>query len=199
MRGGSNLALAEFIMPDELVCVATFDKVPEARLCKSQLEWAGIRATLENEHTINANWLWNNAFGGIRLYVFEADREKALAVLEQGRHVFHLDEKQSETDVKEFAGSDAGAGGGQGPEDDIDEFSLADEREARAKRALQFAIAGMFICPLQLFTLWIVYEVATMKGPLRPIYAFYSIGAAMIAVPYVLIAVAFAVALVFNL
>ena len=186
-------------MSDELVCIATLDKVPEAHLCKSQLEAAGIRAVLENEFTVNANWLWNNALGGIRLYVAPENRDAAMEILAQARHLFHLDKAEADgvaaeqTDRQFQPGKDLPAGSA----DDDDDEPLQSEREDHAKRALIFAVVGMFIFPLQIFTVWILWEVATMPGPLRPLYRFYCVGAGLVAVPYlaVLAALAFAIVL----
>lgn len=174
-------------MSDELVCVATFDKVIEARLCKSQLETEGIRSSLENEFSINANWMWNNALGGIRLLVSADDAERATAVLKQARHIFH---RTDHDEPEEIAGRDesvnqAGyASTSVSDTLDDDDGPLQSEREDLALRSLMFAVAGMFIFPLQFFTLWVVWDVFTAKGPLRPLFVFYAVGAGCVAGVY---------------
>ena len=174
-------------MSDELVCVATFDKVHEAQLCKSQLEGAGIRAVLENEFALNANWLWSNAIGGVRLYVIPANRDAALQVLARGRHLFHLAEDEiNHHDSTSPIPDDPASEQTRSRElvEDEGEEPWETDREAHARRALMFAVTGMVIFPLQLFTAWILWEVATMPGRLRPLYRFYFVGASMVALAY---------------
>jgi hypothetical protein len=189
-------------MSDELVCVATFDKVHEAQLCKSQLEGAGIRAVLENEFALNANWLLSNALGGIRLHVTPENREAALQVLAQGRQLFHLAEGENMDQVSSpsdsVSDSDERARS-QEAVDDENEEPWESEREAHARRALMFAVTGMVIFPLQLFTAWILWEVATMPGRLRPLYRFYFFGASMVALAYLGVMATVVLAGVLNL
>ncbi|MCU4386420.1 DUF2007 domain-containing protein [Acinetobacter haemolyticus] len=51
------------------IVVKSFSFPYEAQIAKTQLEAAGIPAQIENEHTINMNWLYSNALGGVRLLV----------------------------------------------------------------------------------------------------------------------------------
>ncbi|MGN2670314.1 putative signal transducing protein [Aliivibrio fischeri] len=53
----------------------------EAHIAKASLEAAGIVSVIADEHTVNAQWLYSNAVGGVRLMVNEADFEMALSII----------------------------------------------------------------------------------------------------------------------
>lgn len=65
------------------IVVQSFSFPYEAQIAKTQLEAAGIPARIENEHTINMDWLYSNALGGVRLLVLESDLEEARTLLAQ--------------------------------------------------------------------------------------------------------------------
>lgn len=52
-----------------LVTIATFSFPHEAHLAKATLDAAGIPSFIADEHTINMQWLYSNAMGGVRLQV----------------------------------------------------------------------------------------------------------------------------------
>jgi hypothetical protein len=59
--------------------------------------------------------------------------------------------------------------------DEYDELSL---RERDAARALKSALLGWFLCPLQLYTAWLLLLVVIAEEQLRPRYFWYVVGAA---------------------
>jgi hypothetical protein len=65
------------------IVVQSFSFPYEAHIAKTQLEAAGIPARIENEHTINMDWLYSNALGGVRVLVLESNLEEARALLAQ--------------------------------------------------------------------------------------------------------------------
>lgn len=68
-----------------LITVARYSLPYEAHLARARLEAEDIPAFVMDEHTINMQWLYSNALGGVRLQVpqgFEAD---AAAVLAENR------------------------------------------------------------------------------------------------------------------
>lgn len=65
------------------VVAETYSFPYEAQIAKTQLEAAGIPARIENEHTINMDWLYSNALGGVRLLVPDPYFEQAQALLAQ--------------------------------------------------------------------------------------------------------------------
>lgn len=62
--------------------VARFSFPHEAHLAKTNLEAAGIESTLADEHTVNMQWLYSDAIGGVRLLVEDSDAEAALTILQ---------------------------------------------------------------------------------------------------------------------
>ncbi|MDO6705516.1 DUF2007 domain-containing protein [Photobacterium sp. 1_MG-2023] len=61
--------------------VARFSFPHEAHIAKASLEAAGIESVIADEHTINAQWLYSDAIGGVRLMVTEPDQQEAIAIL----------------------------------------------------------------------------------------------------------------------
>jgi len=53
----------------------------EAQLLVARLSASGIRAALRDELTINNDWFYSNALGGVRVEVEDEDYERAVEVL----------------------------------------------------------------------------------------------------------------------
>ncbi|WP_444912317.1 putative signal transducing protein [Microbulbifer sp. PAAF003] len=70
-----------------LVTVARFSFPYEAQIAKARLESEGIHAFIADEHTVNMQWLYSNAMGGIRLQVSERDLDEANKILNQDRSI----------------------------------------------------------------------------------------------------------------
>lgn len=64
-----------------LVTIASFSFPHEAHLAKAQLEAAGIPGFIADEHTINMQWLYSDAMGGVRLQVPEEFAAEAKELL----------------------------------------------------------------------------------------------------------------------
>lgn len=64
-----------------LTTIATFSFPYEAQIARARLDSEGIPAFVADEHSINANWLYSNAFGGVRLQVPQKFAEEALGIL----------------------------------------------------------------------------------------------------------------------
>lgn len=64
------------------VVVAKFSFPLDAQIAKSNLESVGIPAFVADEHTINMQWLYSNAMGGVRLFVAEEDLQQAKNILQ---------------------------------------------------------------------------------------------------------------------
>ncbi|MCG7488238.1 MULTISPECIES: DUF2007 domain-containing protein [unclassified Vibrio] len=64
-----------------MIVVARFSFPHEAHIAKASLEAAGIESCIADEHTINTQWLYSNAIGGVRLMVAEQDLEQAENIL----------------------------------------------------------------------------------------------------------------------
>lgn len=48
-----------------------------------RLRDAGLECALADESTVQLNWIYSNAIGGIRLLVREEDSEEALRILDE--------------------------------------------------------------------------------------------------------------------
>jgi ribosomal protein L37AE/L43A len=62
--------------------VAHYYLPSEAHVPLSRLQSAGIRATLRDESTLQMNWLWSNAIGGVKIDVPDDDYHAAVEILE---------------------------------------------------------------------------------------------------------------------
>jgi hypothetical protein len=69
-------------MPDEMVTIANFVSLGEAKLAQGKLASEGISAFVCDEHMHAINWHMGGAFGGIRLQVSDRQVVRALEVLE---------------------------------------------------------------------------------------------------------------------
>jgi len=54
-----------------MITIATFSFPHEAHIARAKLESEDIPAFVADEHTINMQWLFSNALGGVRLQVPE--------------------------------------------------------------------------------------------------------------------------------
>jgi len=68
-----------------LITVATFSFPHEAQIAKAKLDSEGIPAFIIDEHTINAQWLYSNALGGVKLQVPLQYSETAKEVVAEDR------------------------------------------------------------------------------------------------------------------
>ncbi|CAH0529431.1 DUF2007 domain-containing protein [Vibrio hippocampi] len=64
-----------------MIVVARFSFPHEAHIAKANLESAGIKSFVADEYTVNTQWLYSNAIGGVRLMVSEDDLEDATEIL----------------------------------------------------------------------------------------------------------------------
>jgi len=64
------------------IVVARFSFPYEAQIARANLDAAGIPAFIADEHTINMNWLYSNALGGVRLMVPRSRFAEAKIILE---------------------------------------------------------------------------------------------------------------------
>lgn len=72
-------------MPD-LVTIKTFDTYISAQILKARLEAEGIKCFLKDEQSVTMYWFWSNALGGVKLQVFDYDKqyaEKIITTIEQ--------------------------------------------------------------------------------------------------------------------
>ena len=63
------------------VVVARFSFPIDANIAKANLDSVGIPSYIADEHTVNMQWLYSDALGGVRLFVPEQFFEEAREVL----------------------------------------------------------------------------------------------------------------------
>lgn len=80
-------------MDEKIIKIASFFDYTQAEITKIALEDEGIDCFLSGENFVATYWLYANADGGIKLYIKESDKEKALEILKNIRGP-----KQSEAD-----------------------------------------------------------------------------------------------------
>ena len=64
------------------VVVSKYSFPLDANIAKASLESEGIPAHIADEHTVNMQWLYSNAIGGVRLFVPEEFEAEAKAILD---------------------------------------------------------------------------------------------------------------------
>lgn len=65
-----------------LITVASFSFPHEAQLARANLESAGVPAFVADEHTINMQWLYSHAMGGVKVQVPAVFVQQAREILE---------------------------------------------------------------------------------------------------------------------
>ena len=83
----------------ELITIASYSFPHEAHVAKANLDAAGIPAFIADEHTINMQWLFSNALGGVRVQVPAQYAEMAQEVLAQD-YSHLLEEEFGEVEIK---------------------------------------------------------------------------------------------------
>jgi hypothetical protein len=140
----------------ESVTLRCFDDAVKADLARVVLESAGIRAWLENDHLVGANWGNNN--GQIRLQVHSADLKAAEKALNDNTQAEFPDEEEHEVfDSTEPVRRD-------------DYPRELTRREEDAKWALTLAAFGLLLCPLQVIAPLVLLKVALSRQRLDAPY-----------------------------
>ena len=70
-------------MMNNQIQIAAFSFPHEAHIAKASLEAANIPALIADEYTINMDWFYSNALGGVRLFVPIEHATQAKAIIEQ--------------------------------------------------------------------------------------------------------------------
>ncbi|WP_426415105.1 DUF2007 domain-containing protein [Aestuariirhabdus sp. LZHN29] len=64
-----------------LVTIASYSFPYEAQIARSRLQAQGVDAYVADEHTINMQWFYSDALGGVKVQVTPADVERARSIL----------------------------------------------------------------------------------------------------------------------
>jgi len=76
-----------------LSTIASYSFPYEAQIARARLDAEGIPAFVADEQTINMQWLYSNAMGGVRLQVPEQFAAQAIEILAQD-HSAELEQGQ---------------------------------------------------------------------------------------------------------
>ena len=68
-------------MDEKIIKIANFDEYTKAEITKIALEREGIQCFLSGENFVATYWLYSRIEGGIKLYIKESDKQKALEIL----------------------------------------------------------------------------------------------------------------------
>lgn len=68
-------------MDEKIIKIASFLDYTKADIVKIALKREGIQCLLSGENFVATYWLYANAEGGIKLYIKESDKQKALEIL----------------------------------------------------------------------------------------------------------------------
>lgn len=88
-----------------LVTISRYSFPYEAHIARARLETEGIPAFVADEHTINMQWLYSDALGGVRLQVPEPYAQAAQAILAEDREPDLIEQQGEETKVCPHCGS----------------------------------------------------------------------------------------------
>ena len=72
-----------FFYVKAMITIARFEKPEEAHLVRMRLENGGVPAFIQDENTIQIQFLYSNALGGVRLQIAEEDYDKAREILDE--------------------------------------------------------------------------------------------------------------------
>jgi hypothetical protein len=87
-------------MDEKLVTAMAFSTLWEAELAGSRLDAEGIPVFLKDGHTVNMNWLFSNAVGGVKVQVGEGELKRAREILATHFTIDALDEADLEDVVE---------------------------------------------------------------------------------------------------
>ena len=123
-------------MSDNLVCIASFPDSGTANIARSVLDSEGIAACLGAETSTTMLAYVGPALGGVKLYVFADQVDKAKALLAAHTEQDLIDETESDA---EHPSPHA---------DDEEESPAVRQRTDQIRRAWYAAILGTVLCPV---------------------------------------------------
>ncbi|MBV0932635.1 putative signal transducing protein [Marinobacterium weihaiense] len=88
-----------------LVTIARYTYPYEAQIARALLDSEGIRAFVADEQTINMQWLYSDALGGVRLQVAAEDVERACQLLAEDREAPLLEQEGEDRPACPVCGS----------------------------------------------------------------------------------------------
>jgi len=79
-------------MENDYYILGAFEYLADLQILKAKLESEGIAVFLKDENIVNSDPLISSAIGGIKMQVFSADKDKALAIYNEFRS-YAIDEE----------------------------------------------------------------------------------------------------------
>lgn len=89
-----------------MAIVAHFSFPYEAHIARAKLEAMGISAQVLDEHTVNMQWLYSNALGGVKVNVPAECFEKAKAILAEDESELLVAQKGEDRPRCKYCGSE---------------------------------------------------------------------------------------------
>ncbi|MFX0556321.1 DUF2007 domain-containing protein [Maribacter sp. CXY002] len=81
-------------MDETFYLLASFEYAADVQIIKGKLESEGIPVFLRDENTLNSDPLISNAIGGVKLQVYNKDKDRALEIYNEVR-AYALDENNN--------------------------------------------------------------------------------------------------------
>ena len=135
---GNLLTRSPEMIATDFSVVATSNNSVEAALNQTILEEQGIKSWLKDDATVSNTWYLTIAVGGIKICVNQQDAEAATAILDE----YHA---ASEADLNVAV-------------EDEDEKPLElNPTDKTLRNAFRAAVLGLFLLPLQLYSLWLLF------------------------------------------
>jgi hypothetical protein len=173
-------------MPKELVCVGVYSTTELAHAARFALDAEGIPSYLDNEWVSSLIWTLTDTVGGVKLLVDSSDAKVAAEILKNP-----VGPAELKAEFNQAAG-DFAQKNSTGEHSLLEELITVNEREDSSKRAFRGAIIGLFIPPIQFFTVYLLaFHVLLGKGKLSSKYKIQAWVAAAISVPYILVILLF--------
>jgi len=72
-------------MNEEFYTLGAFSYPADVQIIKGKLESEGIAVFLKDENTLNSDPLISDAIGGVKLQVYEKDKERAISIYDEIR------------------------------------------------------------------------------------------------------------------
>lgn len=72
-------------MEKEFYTIGAFSYPADVQIIKGKLESEGISVFLKDENTLNSDPLISDAIGGVKLQVYDTDKERAIAIYDEIR------------------------------------------------------------------------------------------------------------------
>jgi hypothetical protein len=174
---------------DELVTVATYDDAVSANLALNYLRESGLAAVVADENTVAMDWLLSNAIRGIKVQVNPNDAKIARGLIEEHDRLraeevattgLLAERKHAVSVANELSPEAADEDPSDADQPDLEEEPPPTTRERESLRAFRAALLGILFPPIELYVVYLVYEVFVSDERLGSRYRNMACAAAII-------------------